>query len=493
MLSEDAGETVLGQASSQAAGGAPTPVSSALPTAAATPPQPEAAGGYPSADTAAPAVAPDVSAPAADAGAPAAAAAADPAAQAAAPAPAAAAAVAAAEPSPEATPVDDLFDWAPDAPAVQLTPGVLQNTDSSDAASADGSEQPTPRSLKGAVGSIRGKMVAGAVELKGRVTESAPVQKGVQLVVDKSKAVIESERLQQGVALVKTKTKELAESERVQRLSAAASDTAKAVSTKTQQGYEYAKEKSKVMRDGAGSVWERGRGSMQRVKTTVTNIQWRGSARETLNIRQEQWMDIKVQGAEETDIPARREHTCVFHVTKGSTLRWTFRVKEHDIGFGVRMRVQEWGGSREEEVLPVERYDSTDTVSGSWVADENRSMVLVFDNRYSKLRSKTVAYLVGTEKPPVYEEVLTPDQESELAAAPSAAASSVEPPAIGAEATAAAAAAPAAGPGPTPHPVAEPAAAESTSSPPADPPSAAQASSGAAPADAAPADTRAVV
>merc|ERR1711988_1381245 len=98
-----------------------------------------------------------------------------------------------------------------------------------------------------------------------------------------------------------------------------------------------------------------------------------------------------------------------YHVSKGSTLRWTFRVKEHDIGFGVRMRVQEWGGSREDEVLSTERYDSTDTISGSWVADEDRTMVLVFDNKYSKLRSKTVAYFTGTEKPPVFVETASVD------------------------------------------------------------------------------------
>merc|ERR1712176_659765 len=81
-----------------------------------------------------------------------------------------------------------------------------------------------------------------------------------------------------------------------------------------------------------------------------------------------------------------------------------FRVKDNDIGFGVRMRVQQWGGSREDEVLAVERYDCADTVTGSWVADEDRTMVLVFDNRFSKLRSKTVAYFTGTEKPSVFVE-----------------------------------------------------------------------------------------
>merc|ERR1712186_61720 len=127
-------------------------------------------------------------------------------------------------------------------------------------------------------------------------------------------------------------------------------------------------------------------------------------------------------------VPARTEHTSAYHVSKGSTLRWTFRVKEHDIGFGVRMRVQQWGGARADEVLAVERYDSADTISGSWVADEDRTMVLAFDNRYSRLRSKTVAYIVGTEKPPIYVEPPSEAQSSELAAASSEAAPPVDKP-----------------------------------------------------------------
>merc|ERR1712093_437882 len=127
----------------------------------------------------------------------------------------------------------------------------------------------------------------------------------------------------------------------------------------------------------------------------------RGSAQDTLDsaLRTEQWHTIRIQGAEELAIPARTEHTSCYHVSKGSTLRWNFRVKDHDVGFGVRMRVQEWGGSREEEILGIERYDKADTVSGSWVADENRTLVLVFDNRFSKFRSKTVAYIVGMQRP----------------------------------------------------------------------------------------------
>mmetsp|Transcript_127134 Transcript_127134/g.354007 ORF Transcript_127134/g.354007 Transcript_127134/m.354007 type:complete len:372 (-) Transcript_127134:213-1328(-) len=246
--------------------------------------------------------------------------------------------------------------------------------------------------------------------------------------------VSESERVQQGVEFVKKKTTELAESERVQRGLEYAKDTAKVVTEKTQrglevvserthQGLEFAKEKTRVVREGAGSVWEKGRGSIQRVKAEVGKMAWRGSARETLDMaaREEQWRGIKVQGAEELAVPARTEHTSAYHVAKGSTLRWTFRVKDYDIGFGVRMRVQEWGGSREEEVLAVERYDSADTISGSWVADENRTIVLSFDNRYSRLRSKTVAYLVGTEKPPVFAEPLPEDAAATSSSAPASA------------------------------------------------------------------------
>jgi hypothetical protein len=230
----------------------------------------------------------------------------------------------------------------------------------------------------------------------GRIKEK--VGTTAQVVQQK---VSESERVQQGVQFVKRKTTELAESDRVQKIGEYAKDTAKVVSEKTQQGVEFAKEKAKSAKAAGGSAWERGRGSMQKAKANLGELTWRGSARATLDMesRKEEWQNIKVQGAEELSVPARTEHTCAFHVANGSTLRWTFRVKEHDIGFGVRMRIQEWGGSREEEVLATERYDSADTISGSWVADEDRTVVLAFDNRYSKLRSKTVAYFVGTEKP----------------------------------------------------------------------------------------------
>ncbi|CAE7018922.1 unnamed protein product [Symbiodinium sp. CCMP2456] len=214
------------------------------------------------------------------------------------------------------------------------------------------------------------------------------VQKGVERIKEVSQKVAENEKVQQSVEWAKRRASEIAESERVQKGLEVAKDTGKVVMEKTQQGLEAVKERTREWRAGAGTVWEKGYGNIQRIRTEgVSAVAWRGSARDTLDMaaREEQWKDIKVQGAEELSVPARTEHTCAYHVTKGSTLRWTFRVKEHDIGFAVRMRIQVWGGAQEEEVLAMERYDNKDTISGSWVADEDRTMILAFDNKYRSL------------------------------------------------------------------------------------------------------------
>lgn len=270
----------------------------------------------------------------------------------------------------------------------------------------DEAETSSQAPAQNADGTVRSRLFNTVKSKVDRVTEMESVQKGMQLIADKSKVVRENERVQQGVKFVKQKTTEIAESERVQKGLEMAKETAKAVSEKTQKGLEMAKDTARTARQGASNAWETGRGSIQKARASVSSVAWLGSARDTLDMaaREEQWKGIKVQGAEEITVPARTEHTCSFVVKQGCTLRWTFRVKDNDVGFGVRMRVQEWGGSREEEVLPIERYDNADTVSGSWMADQDRTMVLAFDNKYSRLRSKTVAYIVGTEKPPVFQE-----------------------------------------------------------------------------------------
>jgi hypothetical protein len=266
----------------------------------------------------------------------------------------------------------------------------------------------------------------GAKMLRSKTSELAESER-VKQAVQKAKEIGDKVAQSQSAQFVKTKTTEILESERVQKgieytkekaavAATKASEVKEKVSEKTKEGLEYAREKTKSLQEGAKTVWSSGRGSISKVRASVSNMAWKGSARDTLDIaaREEQWKGIKVQGAEELSVPARTEHTCCYSVKKGETLRWTFRVKEHDVGFGVRMRIQAYGGAKEEEVLAVERYDSADTISGSWVADEDRMMVLVFDNKYSKLRGKTVAYYTGTEKPPVFVETTTVTTEGSV-------------------------------------------------------------------------------
>jgi len=318
------------------------------------------------------------------------------------------------------------------APPAQATDQLVQPASSISSSENDGTQTGEGTALDAEQISNSPKAPEGIFEkLKGKVTENETLKKGVGFVVDKSIAVGQHEKVQQSMEFVKKKTTELAESEKLQKGLEMAKETAKTVSEKTQQGFDYAKEKTKAMRDSAGTVWGRGRGSIEKVRSSVGNkLAWKGSARDTLDMaaREEQWRGIKVQGAEEISVPARTEHTSAFHVGRGCTLRWTFRVKDYDVGFGVRVRVQEWGGSKEEEVLAVERYDSVDTVSGSWVADEDRTMVLAFDNRYSKLRSKTVAYIVGIERPPVSS--IPPPQEEVGTSSSSMPPSADTPPAV---------------------------------------------------------------
>lgn len=294
------------------------------------------------------------------------------------------------------------------APQSEVPVAAVQQDPSELPAAADGSEDAAEGSDPQSKSFIARQMQ--------RLSEHEKVQQATSWTLTKAKEISENEKVQKGVEWSKEKAKQIAEHEKVQKAKEWTTEKAKQISEneKVQQGVEYAKDKGKLIADKskeaaqslkakAGGAWKSGKGSIKTVKEELGSMAWRGSAKDTLGIeaKNEEWVNIKVNGAEEITVPARSEHTCVYVVQKGATLRWTFRVKERDLGFAVRMRIQEFGGSREEEVLPSERYDDSETVSGSWVADEDRQIVLVFDNKYSKLRAKTIAYLVGTERPPV--------------------------------------------------------------------------------------------
>lgn len=211
----------------------------------------------------------------------------------------------------------------------------------------------------------------------------------------------EDERLKKVVDKTWEKTEQI--SEKTKEVAAKAGEYAAKASEKTKELSAKTVEKTRdsvaKTKTKTQELWAKGKGKITKIRAEAG---WGASAQETLLARKEaseRWTQLKIRGADDITIGARKEFTTAYFVEKGTLMHWSFRVKDHDVGFGVRLRVMQDGGSREEDVLPLERFDNTDTVEGSWVADEDRTMVLVFDNTYSKLRSKTVAYLVGTEKP----------------------------------------------------------------------------------------------
>jgi len=333
------------------------------------------------------------------------------------------------------------------APATELA-GLVDASDPlpTPASGVEEAPEPSPSLSRPGTGEEPSKAGAFLGKVKQRVSEttklikdSERVQAGIGFVKERSRAIGESGHVKQGVQLVKGKTRELAESEKVQKgidfvkgktkeikESELVKTTAKVMSETARLGMEMAAER-------AG--WRTDQIQIQSVRESAGPMAWRGSARDTLNMaaHEELWKDIKIQGAEEVTVPARGEYTIAHVVTKGSKLRWRFRVKEHSIGFGVRTRRQEEsGGSHEEEVLALTRYDSADAVSGSWVADEDYQVVLAFDNKQSVLTQKKIAYLVGVGSPSALAGQAEADFVVEgLPALSTAACSSTSPPVFG--------------------------------------------------------------
>ena len=104
------------------------------------------------------------------------------------------------------------------------------------------------------------------------------------------------------------------------------------------------------------------------------------------------------KNGEEVIIPARQEHTTTFFVGAGGLLTWRFRVATHDVGFALRLRVQGDGGSSEVDVFGLQRYGAGVTVHGEWSPSTDANLVVVWDNSYSYLREKRVAFCSRVKK-----------------------------------------------------------------------------------------------
>mmetsp|Transcript_70549 Transcript_70549/g.131994 ORF Transcript_70549/g.131994 Transcript_70549/m.131994 type:complete len:340 (+) Transcript_70549:115-1134(+) len=232
-------------------------------------------------------------------------------------------------------------------------------------------EEPTKAANPDEVGSATGSTTSKRMSLRG----------GLDFLKDKSKAISESDRVQQLKAKtediagsVKNKTKELADLQMVKSVSA------------------------KVANLRAGKTEEENPVKLQTSSEALGANAWKGSAKETLSsiLQEPQWSNVKMLAAEEIAVSARGEHITSHFVEKGSRLQWSFRLKEHSVNFAVRIRSQGEGEeAQEEDMLKSTKCDAGSTMSCSWVADEDSSVRLVFDNKTSMLKGKTIAYIVG--------------------------------------------------------------------------------------------------
>eukprot|EP00284_Hemiselmis_tepida_P012579 CAMPEP_0174928062 /NCGR_PEP_ID=MMETSP1355-20121228/22714_1 /TAXON_ID=464990 /ORGANISM="Hemiselmis tepida, Strain CCMP443" /LENGTH=463 /DNA_ID=CAMNT_0016174203 /DNA_START=150 /DNA_END=1541 /DNA_ORIENTATION=+ len=156
--------------------------------------------------------------------------------------------------------------------------------------------------------------------------------------------------------------------------------------------------------DGADSVKDDRRGKyagwiLETVKTKGAAVFY--LARRATGSSEEAPFDVarKQPRVEVIEIAARTDLKTTFNVQAGDTLKWTMAIKSYDVSFKVMMRkMMDVGGSDDEELVPSMKVDSTSVGEGTYTVQESGTVVLIWDNGYSLLRSKTVAYRAWVER-----------------------------------------------------------------------------------------------
>lgn len=98
-------------------------------------------------------------------------------------------------------------------------------------------------------------------------------------------------------------------------------------------------------------------------------------------------------GAVEADITARKSLQIPFRTLLNDTVCWEFQVQHLDVDFEVRSRTQgEQGGALECVIMPRIRAVQGEQVTGEYRAIDDATIVLVWDNTSSWMRSKRIAY-----------------------------------------------------------------------------------------------------
>lgn len=130
----------------------------------------------------------------------------------------------------------------------------------------------------------------------------------------------------------------------------------------------------------------------------MDGLQARRLANKTLDLDEDQDEDhdfdllLTSEGSASTTLAIYATHSQVFAVPAGSAFAYKARVKKWDIGFGVTEK-------RDKEVVELEpllRFESNQLIKGVIpAAAHGRSITLFFDNSFSQLQRKKVAYWVA--------------------------------------------------------------------------------------------------
>jgi hypothetical protein len=90
-----------------------------------------------------------------------------------------------------------------------------------------------------------------------------------------------------------------------------------------------------------------------------------------------------------------------FFVPKGKAIVWKILMKNLDLNFGVKLRVQEVGGAVEHDMEEAKKIIAGQFIIGDrkCLDYEDRRIVLILDNSHSKLWGKTLTYRVNVGNP----------------------------------------------------------------------------------------------
>ncbi|EKX44811.1 hypothetical protein GUITHDRAFT_163453 [Guillardia theta CCMP2712] len=133
---------------------------------------------------------------------------------------------------------------------------------------------------------------------------------------------------------------------------------------------------------------------MERIKTASIGVGFFLKRREHGALSSETPFQLacKQERVQIIEIAARDQLKTTHVVQNGDVLKWIFAAKAHDVAFQVKIRkMMEVGGANEE-------VDSKSIAEGTYEVTEAGQVVVVLDNSYSLLTSKTIAYRTWVEK-----------------------------------------------------------------------------------------------